>query len=136
MQMKLIMPVIAWVVAIVLLLGASRELRHQREFDEITRLSADLLKTETRRQALTQPDYLAIEKKIPLSGSLSIVAAGDGLTIKAAALSDYAAWRLTIDQVLLENTSVIWKIDYLCSGKCPSGEAHKAVLTGSRIISR
>jgi hypothetical protein len=39
---------------------------------------------------------------------------------------------LTVDQVLLDNPGVTWRIDYLCSGKCPSEDAHKALLIGSR----
>lgn len=131
---KSVIPVLAWSVALLALIGASHELRRERELSDLTRVVADLPQPKVQRQPLALVDYQAIEKKIPLSGTLTVNAAVDGLTLKAAALSDYAAWRLTVDQVLLGNPAVHWNIAYLCSGKCPSGEAHKAVLSGTQLV--
>lgn len=134
--MKPILPVIAWCAALAMLIGAAHELRRERALADISQIIAALPKPQVQRQALTLAEYQAIAKKLPLSGSLTATAAADGMTIKAAGLSDYAAWRLTIDQVLLENSGHHWQISYLCSGKCPEGEAHKAVLVGMRLAGR
>lgn len=130
--MKLLAPIIAWAVALATLAGAAHELQRQREMSDMTAVLAEVPRYRMGLAALTLADYQAIQKKMAVFGTVEIVPGQEALSIKAAALSDYAAWRLTIDQVLLDNPGVAWRIDYLCSGRCPSGEAHQALLVGIR----
>lgn len=131
--MKILPPLLAWAIALATLAGAAHELRKERDIADITRALTDLPRLNAQPAALKLADYQAIQKKTTVFGSVSLTAAPEGLNIKANNLSDYAAWRLTVDRVLLDNPGVIWRIDYLCSGKCPTGEAHKAMLVGSRL---
>lgn len=130
---KLLAPITAWIIALATLTGAAYELRRQRQMSDMTAVLAELPRFSLRSSALALTDYQAIQKKTAVSGSVEIVPAQEALNVKATAISDYAAWRLTLAQILLDNPGVAWRIDYLCSGKCPSGEAHKAVLTGTRL---
>lgn len=131
--MKLAAPLVAWAIALATLAGAAYELRRQREASDMSAALAEVPRFAIKSSALALADYQAIQKKTAVSGTLEIVPGPEDLTIKATAIADYAAWRLTIDQVLLANPGVAWRIDYLCSGRCPSGEAHKALLAGTRV---
>jgi hypothetical protein len=131
--LKLLPPLLAWLIALATLAGAAHELRHERNLADITNALTEMPGLNAKPSPLNLVDYQAIQKKTAVFGTVSLTASPDGLSIKANTLSDYAAWRLTVDQVLLSNPGINWRIDYLCSGKCPSGEAHKATLLGSRI---
>lgn len=133
--MKFFAPIIAWLVALATLIGAAHEWRQHQALADTTIALGALPKLSLKSSPLAEADYLAIQKKTAVFGGVALAPAPDALTIKAAALTDYAAWRLTIDRVLLDNPGVVWRVDYLCSGKCPSGEAHKAVLIGVRQTS-
>ena len=126
-------PLVTWVVALTTLAGAAHELRRQRELSDTNAALAAVPQFKINSAALTLADYQAIQKKTAAFGTVDIEPGQGLMTIKATALSDYAAWRLTIDQVLLDNPGVTWRIDMLCSGQCVSGEAHKAVLVGKRV---
>lgn len=130
--MKFFAPVFAWLVALAVLLGAVHELRRHQELSGMTAVLAALPALNLKSSPLTLADYQAIQQKTAVFGSVALVPAQGSLVIKAAGITDYAAWRLTTDRVLLDNPGVVWRIDYLCSGKCPTGEAHKAILTGLR----
>lgn len=131
---KLLMPALAWSVALVMLIGAGNELRQQRDETELASALAKLPKPTLRATPLALADYQAIQKKTTVFGSIGLVPSAANLSIHAKSLADYAAWRLTVDQVLLDNPGIEWKIDYICSGKCTTGEAHKAVLTANRLV--
>jgi hypothetical protein len=126
-------PLLAWIVALGTLAGAAHELRLQHERTDINAALSAVPQYTVKSDALGQKDYLAIQKKTAVFGSVDIVVSASSLSVKSNALSDYAAWRLTLDQVLLDNPGVTWKVESLCSGKCSSGEALKAVLQGSRM---
>lgn len=130
---KLLMSTLAWSVALVMLIGAVNELRQQRNETELASALAKLPKPTLRATPLTLVDYQAIQKKTTVFGSVGLIPSAANLSIHAKSLTDYAAWRLTVDQVLLDNPGIAWKIDYICSGKCTTGEAHKAVLTAERL---
>lgn len=132
--MKRLAPVLAWLVALACLAGAAHELSRHRKLADISTALADMPRFALKTIPLGLADYQAIEKKTTLFGTVKIVPGPQGLSVKAMAISDYAAWRLTVDQVLLDNPGVAWRIDYLCSGKCPTDEAHQALLTGSRRV--
>jgi hypothetical protein len=125
---------LAWAIALIMLIGAGNELRQQRDETELANALAKLPKPALHSTALDLANYQAIQKKTPVFGSVGLVPSATNLTIHAKSLADYAAWRLTVDQVLLDNPGIEWKIDYICSGKCPTGEAHKAVLTADRLV--
>lgn len=131
--MKLLAPVLAWGVALACLAGAAHELRRQGEMSDLAAALAEVPRFGVKSSALTLADHRAIQKKTAVFGTVELIPGQDVLSIKATALSDYAAWRLTIDQVLLDNPGVVWRIDYLCSGRCPSGDAHQARLIGTRL---
>ena len=123
----------AWVVALATLVGAAQELRRQRESVDASAALSAVPQFKLAATPLGLKDYQAIQKKVAVFGSVELVPAATALTIKAAALSDYAAWRLTLDLVLLDSAGVTWRIDSLCSGQCPGGGAHQAVLMGSKL---
>jgi hypothetical protein len=129
----MLLPLLAWLIALAMLAGAAHELRRQREITDASAVLAAVPRFTLKSSALGLADYQAIQKKTAVFGTVEIVPGPSSLFIRATALSDYAAWRLTIDQVLLDNPGVSWRIDALCSGQCASGEAHKAVLLGSRM---
>ncbi len=131
--MKMLTPLVTWVVALATLAGAAHELRRQRDLSDTTAALAAVPHFKIKSTALTLADYQSIQKKTAVFGTVDITPGQNLMTIKATALSDYAAWRLTLDQVLLDNPGVTWRIDVLCSGQCVSGEAHKAVLVGNRV---
>lgn len=131
--MNYLTPLLAWLVALGTLAGAARELRVQHERTDVNAALSVVPQYTVKADPLGQKDYLAIQKKTAVFGSVDIVASANTLSVQANTLSDYAAWRLTLDQVLLDNPGVTWKVESLCSGKCASGEAHKAVLQGSRM---
>ena len=133
--MKILSSVLAWAIALAAIAGAANALHRQREVSDITAVLAEVPRFRITPSPFTLADYQAVQKRTAVYGSVEIVPAQEGLSIKAAALADYAAWRLAIDQVLLDSPGVAWRIDYLCSGKCPSGEAHKALLTGTHLSS-
>ena len=126
-------PLVAWGVALATLAGAAHELRSHREIADTRAVLSAVPRFTIKSSALSLADYQAIQKKTAVSGTVEIVPGQNSLLVRATSLSDYAAWRLTIDQVLLDNPGVNWRIDALCSGQCASGEALKAVLLGSRI---
>jgi len=128
-----LLPFFAWLVALGTLVGAAQELRRQRDTSDTSAALAAVPQFKVKSKALGLKDYQAIQKKMAAFGTVEIAPGPNALTIKAAALSDYAAWRLTLDQVLLDSPGISWRIDSLCSGKCASGEAHKALLVGSRL---
>jgi hypothetical protein len=130
--MNKLLPLLAWVAALAMLAGAAQELRRQRDSTDASATLAAVPQFKLKSTALGLKDYQTIQKKMAVFGTVELVAAPTALSIKAVALSDYAAWRLTIDQVLLDSPGISWRIDSLCSGKCAPGEAHKAVLVGSR----
>lgn len=130
--MKLHAPILAWVIALVCVVGAGRELSLQRKAQDISAALAQAPRFSVKTVPLELLDYQAIQKKTAVFGSIKIISAREGLSVTGSAISDYAAWRLTVDQVLLDNPGVLWRIDTLCSGKCPSEEAHKALLAGAR----
>ena len=129
----MLMPLLAWVIALATLAGAAQELRRLRPASDARAALVPVPQFKMKSQALNLADYRAVQKKTVVFGTVHILASPDALSITAHALSDYAGWRLTIDLVLLDNPGVIWRIDSLCSGQCASGEAHKAVLLGSRV---
>lgn len=130
--MKRLAPWIMWAIALGAAVGAAQELRPQRELASENDALARLPRVALASTPLALPDYQAIQKKTPVSGTVELTAGASAITVQATILSDYAAWRLIVDQVLLDNPGVTWRIDLLCSGKCTTGEAHKAVLTGTR----
>jgi hypothetical protein len=125
-------PWIMWVIALGVVAGATQELRLQRKLAEENDTLTQLPRVTLTSTPLALADYQAIQKKTLVSGSVELKASSSTLTVQASALSDYADWRLVVDQVLLDNPGVTWRIDLLCSGKCTTGEAHKAELTGIR----
>jgi hypothetical protein len=131
--LKPLIPLLAWTLALATLAGAALELHKQRDSADATAALSAVPRFTIKENALLQKDYQAIQKKTPVFGSVEIVAGASNLTVRASALSDYAAWRLTLDQVLLDNPGITWRIETLCSGHCPGGEAHQAVLTGVRL---
>lgn len=131
--MKLLMPLLAWTIALITTAGAALELHHARDGTDATAALSAVPRFSIKETALLQKDYQAIQKKTPVYGSVEIVPGGSSLIVKASALSDYAAWRLTLDQVLLDNPGISWRIDTLCSGRCPGGEAHQAILRGVHL---
>lgn len=130
--MKLLAPLLVWIVALICLLGAATELNRHRKALDLSSALADMPRFTLKTTPLDLTEYQAIQKKTAVFSAVKIVASPEGLSVKASAITDYAAWRLTVDQVLLDNPGVTWRIDYLCSGKCPSEDAHKALLIGSR----
>ena len=131
--MNMLTPLVTWVIALVTLVGAAHELHRQRELSDTSATLAVVPHFKIKSAALTLADYQAIKKKTAAFGTVDIVPGQHLISIKATALSDYAAWRMTIDQVLLDNPGVTWRIDTLCSGQCALGDAHKAVLVGNRV---
>lgn len=130
--MKRIAPWIMWAIALGVVAGAVHELRLQRKLSSENHTLALLPRVALASTPLSLLDYQAIQKKTPVSGTVELKAGARTITVQAAVLSDYAAWRLIVDQVLLDSPGVTWRIDLLCSGKCTTGEAHKAELTGVR----
>ena len=131
---KMTLPLLIWSFALAMVVGAVYELRLHRNEVGFATLLAELPKPAVQKIPLGLADYQSIQKKILVFGSVELAPAADSLVVHARYLSDYAAWRLTIDQVLLDTPDVLWNIDYLCSGKCPSGHTHKAVLVGNRVV--
>ena len=131
--MKWLAPVLAWLIALATLAAAAHELHRQRDMAVISSALAVVPRYTLQSTPLNLVDYQSIQKKTAVFGSISLIASANALTIKAGALSDYAAWRLTIDHVLLDNPGIAWQIETLCSGFCTLDEAHQAVLSGSRI---
>jgi hypothetical protein len=127
------LPIISWLVALAVLVGAALELRQQREFSATTVALQSIPQFQQSAVALTLADYQAIQSKISPIKSVTLVPAENSLTVSAAVLSDYTAWRLTIDRILSQQPSVHWRIDVLCSGQCTTGQAHKAVMVGHRM---
>jgi hypothetical protein len=132
--LKKLLPYFVWLVALATLAGAGQALRHQSDTADTSAALAAVPRFAVKAEALGLKDYQAIQKKMGLFGTVELVAGATSLTIQAAALSDYAAWRLTIDQVLLDNPGVSWRIEDLCAVKCAGGEALKAVLVGNRRL--
>ncbi len=130
--MKYLLALVVWVLAIVCVLGASQEWSRSAQLAQRASVNATLARPSVKENPLTAADYQAIQAKIPVFGSVQLQASAQGLTVLATDLSDYAAWRLALDQVLLESPGVRWSVDYLCSGKCSEELAHKAVLSGLR----
>ena len=132
--MKRLAPVLSWILACALLIGAAHEIRRERRLTDASQVIGEIPRPAVKAVPLSLDEYRAIQKKTLVFGSVEIVARQDGLAVSAASLVDYAAWRLTVDQVLLDNPGVIWSIDYLCSGKCPTSESHRATLKGLRSV--
>jgi hypothetical protein len=130
--MKRLTPWIMWAIALGVVAAATQELRLQRQLTSENNTLALLPRVTLTSTPLALSDYQAIQKKTPVSGTVELKASARAITVQASALSDYADWRLIVDQVLLDNPGVTWRIDLLCSGKCNTGEAHKAELTGIR----
>lgn len=130
--MKRLTPWVMWALALGVVAGATHELRLQRKLSGENNTLALLPKVALASAPLSLPDYQAIQRKTPVSGTVELKANARTITVQASVLSDYAAWRLIVDQVLLDNPGVTWRIDLLCSGKCTTGEAHKAELSGVR----
>lgn len=130
--MRRLVPWIMWAIALGVVAGATHELRLQRKLTSENNTLALLPRVALTSTPLALADYQAIQKKTPVSGTVELKASARAITVQATILSDYAAWRLIVDQVLLDNPGVTWRIDLLCSGKCTTGEAHKAELTGIR----
>jgi hypothetical protein len=130
--MKRLIPWVMWVIALGVVAGATHELRLQRQLANENATLTLLPRVTLTSTPLALSDYQAIQKKTPVSGTVELKANARGITVQAGALSDYADWRMIVDQVLLDNPGVSWRIDLLCSGKCETGEAHKAELTGIR----
>lgn len=130
--MKRLIPWIMWVIALGVVAGATQELRRQRKLANENETLTLLPRVTLTSTPLSLADYQAIQKKTPVSGTVELKASARAITVQAGALSDYADWRLIVDQVLLDNPGVSWRIDLLCSGKCATGEAHKAEMTGTR----
>jgi hypothetical protein len=84
--------------------------------------------------ALDLADYQALQKRTPAYGSVRVVAAAQNIQVEADALSDYAAWRLTVDRVLLGSPGVTWTVSNLCAGKCPVDDGFRITLSGVRRI--
>ncbi len=131
-ELKRLAPVLSWILACAMLLGAVQEIRRERRLTDVSLVMGEIPRPTVKVVPLVLDDYRAIQKKTLVFGSVEIVARQDGLVVSATSLADYAAWRLTVDQVLLDNPKVVWSIDYLCSGKCPAGESHRAALNGRR----
>ena len=130
--MKRLIPWVMWAITLGVVAGATHELRLQRQLASENSTLTLLPRVTLTSTPLALPDYQAIQKKTPVSGTVELKASARAITVQAAALSDYADWRLIVDQVLLDNPGISWRIDLLCSGKCSTGEAHKAELTGIR----
>jgi hypothetical protein len=120
-------------VALATLAGAALELNKQRDSVDVTAALSAVPRFTIKENALLEKDYQSIQKKTPVFGSVEIIASTNSLSVNASALSDYAAWRLTLDQVLLDNPGITWRIETLCSGRCAGGEAHQAVLKGVHL---
>jgi hypothetical protein len=130
--MKRLVPWIMWVIALGVVAGAAQELRQQRKLTNENETLTLLPRVTLTSTPLALADYQAIQKKTSVSGTVELKASARSITVQAGALSDYADWRLIVDQVLLDNPGISWRIDLLCSGRCATGEAHKAELTGIR----
>jgi hypothetical protein len=130
--LKYLLTAVVWIVAILCAWGATQEWSRSSELDRHARAAAVMPRPAVKVTKLEAADYQAIQAKIAVYGSVQLEASPQGLTVVANELSDYAAWRLTLDRVLLDSPGVSWSVDYLCSGKCAGEEAHKATLTGER----
>jgi hypothetical protein len=130
--MKVAVAVLSWLLALACVGGAVREINLQSQ--QAIQRTADLqtAQREPKLAPLALAEYRAIEKTVVVYGSLSLTASAKGLSVASTSLSDYAAWRLTLDRILLETPGVSWKIDYMCSGVCASGLAHQASIHAER----
>jgi hypothetical protein len=127
------LPIVSWLVALAALVGAAQELRRARDVAQSVQALDAVPQLQQARQTLTLAEYQAIQSKVAPIKSVNMVASEQDLTITAAALSDYQAWRLTIDRVIQQEPSVHWRIAAMCSGQCVNGQAHRAVLVGERV---
>jgi hypothetical protein len=116
--------------------GAALQLHQLRDGADTGAALSAVPRFSIRENALTLKDYQAIQKKTPVFGSVQVAPAAGSVSVNASALSDYAAWRLTLDQVMLDNPGVTWQVETLCSGHCPGGESHQAVLKGTRLFGK
>ena len=130
--MKYLAPIFVWMVAILCTLGAAQEWGRSVDMAQRARVEAAQPRPVIKETKLEAADYQAIQARIPVFGSVRLVVTPQGLSVVASELSDYAAWRLTLDRVLLESAGVYWSVDFLCSGKCTDEEAHQAILSGVR----
>ena len=130
--MKMLMAVFSWLVALSCIAGAALEVKAKVQRQAQASAPANARVPTLRTEKLGLSDYQAIAKNTAVYGSVELVVTEQGIGIEAASLSDYAAWRLTLDRVLLEASGISWEVEYLCSGRCSAELAHKALLKGVR----
>lgn len=130
--MKMVMAILSWLVALSCITGAALEVKAKVQRKAQAAAPENARSPTLRAEKLGLSDYQAIAKSTAVYGSVELVLSEQGISIEAASLSDYAAWRLTLDRVLLEASGISWEVEYLCSGRCPAELAHKALLKGVR----
>lgn len=132
--MKYLLTAMAWIFALVCAAGAAQEWSRAHALADRAAATAAHARPGVRDTPLEPADYQAIQKQMPVFGTVQLAVTPQGLQVIAGELSDYAAWRLTLDRVLLESPGVNWTVDYICSGKCPDDVAHTATLRGVRRL--
>ena len=131
--MKHWLPIVSWFVALAALVGAAQELRRARDVAQSVQALDAVPQLQQARQTLTLAEYQAIQSKVAPIKGVTMAPTEQTLTITADELSDYQAWRLTIDRVIQQDPGVHWRINAMCSGQCVNGQAHRAVLVGERV---
>lgn len=130
--MKLGTALLVWLLAACCTVGAVQQWRRVSEVAERSGSREASPKPTLRETPLTLAEYQAIGSRVAAYGSVQIVVSQQGIVVAAGELSDYAAWRLTLDRIMLESAGLTWRVDYLCSGQCADGAAHRASLTAIR----
>lgn len=131
---KYLLPALVWTLAAVCALGAAQTWSHASDLAQRASATAAMPRPAVKETRLELAEYQALRAKISVYGGVRLAATPQGLQVLATGLSDYAAWRLALDQVLLESPGVRWSVEYLCSGQCTDEEAHKAILSGSHRV--
>ena len=130
--MKYGVPLLVWLLAAGCTAGAVQQWHRVSEAAERASSRNASTKPSVHEVPLSLAEYQTIGARVAVYGSVQLSTAAQGIVVTAGELGDYAAWRLTLDRIMLDSPGLSWRVDYLCSGQCDDGSAHRASLTAVR----
>lgn len=124
---------IVWASFFFLAVGASISVKSafksEKDADAIESIKIPSIQ---KREASLDPSVYSKISAAHASGKIAVENAPNGIVVSSKNLSDYEEWKSQLVEIMTSSEADSWRIDSMCLGTCPSGNAYQALVSGSR----